>query len=230
MSVYSRERKAQKMRSSLNGLQANQRLQMDGLKLLEILPSEAAVLSFLDPQYRGVLDKLTYGNEGEQRGQQRAALQQMDETLIRTFIKGIHKALAPMGHLFLWMDKFHLCTGFSKWIEDTDFEVVDLITWYKARMGMGYRTRRCSEYLAVLQKPPKRAKDVWQLHDIPDVWEEKPTKNRHTHAKPIELQSRLIEAVSLPEDLVVDPAAGSFSVLKACQQTGRTFVGCDING
>ena len=61
---------------------------MDGLDFLARLPDEAIPLAFLDPQYRGVLDKLAYGNEGVNRGRARAALQQMDETTIN-FIQEI---------------------------------------------------------------------------------------------------------------------------------------------
>ena len=203
---------------------------MDGLQFLSLLSKETATVAFFDPQYRGVLDKLDYGNEGKKRGQKRASLSQMDEDSIKTFISEIYRILVPSGHLFLWMDKFHLCTGFLHWLKGTDFEIVDLVTWYKARIGMGYRTRRCSEHLVVLQRPPKRAKGVWQHHDIPDVWKEAPQRTSHTHAKPIGLQAKLIEAVSTEGDVVVDPAAGSFSVLKACEETARTFIGCDING
>jgi len=42
------------------------------------------------------------------------------------------------------------------------------------------------------------------------------------------LQKILIEAVTNPLDLVVDPAAGSYSVLEACLLSQRTFLGCDI--
>ena len=63
---------------------------------------------------------------------------------------------------------------------------VDLITWNKGRIGMGYRTRRTAEYLIVLQKTPKRAKGVWTRHDIPDVWTEKPS-SKVTHSKPVEV-------------------------------------------
>ena len=96
---------------------------------------------------------------------------------------------------------------------------------------MGYRTRRRSEHLLVLQKPPRRAKGVWKRHDIPDVWQEPAQRGGGgVHPKPVGLQGALIEAVSNPGDTVVDPAAGSFSVLDACRAHGRDFVGCDING
>ena len=94
-------------------------------------------------------------------------------------------------------------------------------------MGMGYRTRRKSEYLLVLQKTPLKAKATWKDHAIPDVWEEKVIKT-HPHSKPIELQRRLIEATTDEGDLVLDPAAGGYSVLEACKLSGRNFLGCDI--
>ena len=72
-----------------------------------------------------------------------------------------------------------------------------------------------------------RAKACWTDHSIPDVWREAATKN-HPHGKPVELQKRLIEAVTRDGDTVVDPAAGGYSVLEACRLSGRTFIGCDI--
>ena len=213
------------------GLAFDQRLKMEGLHFLGLLPSGAVPAAFLDPQYRGVLDHLAYGNEGARRGAARAALPQMTDE-IPAFIGEIDRCLMPSGHLFLWTDKYHLCTGFGDWLDGTSLEIVDMVTWHKKRIGMGYRTRRASEYLIVLQKAPRKAKGVWKVHTIPDVWSEAvPNRSRlRVHPKPVELQAALIEAVSNPGDIVVDPAAGSFSVMEACQQKGRTFLGCDING
>jgi site-specific DNA-methyltransferase (adenine-specific) len=129
----------------------------------------------------------------------------------------------------LWIDKFHLCEGVQHWMEGTSLDLVDLVVWNKQRMGMGYRSRRVSEYLLVVQKRPRRAKGVWSLHNIPDVWDEK-LATRHAHGKPVGLQARLIESVTNSGDVVLDPAAGSFSVMDACGRTGRRFLGCDVAG
>jgi len=51
---------------------------MDGLTLLKSLENNSVSLVFFDPQYRGVLDKMNYGNEGE-RQIKRSKLIQMDE-------------------------------------------------------------------------------------------------------------------------------------------------------
>lgn len=49
-------------------LKVNKRLKMDGEKFLLLLPPVSFPVAFFDPQYRGVLDKLGYGNEGKERG------------------------------------------------------------------------------------------------------------------------------------------------------------------
>ena len=211
-------------------LKPNTRIKMDGLEFLAMLPAEAVPVAFLDPQYRGVLEKLSYGNEGKSRGKRRSALEQMSEETICQFVRGIDRALIPSGHLFLWIDKFHLCQGIHPWLSGTSLGIVDLVTWNKGTFGMGYRTRRRAEYCVVLQKKPQRAKGVWKTHTIPDVIQEQIPRREHPHTKPIELQGELMAAVSNEGDFVIDPAAGSFSVLFAAQSRRRTFLGCDLKG
>lgn len=158
---------------------------------------------------------------------ERCTLKQMDEETIVKFIKEIDRVLKNSGHLFLWVDKFHLCQGILNWIVDTNLTLVDMIVWDKGKIGMGYRTRRKSEYLIVLQKAPVRAKGCWTDHSIPDVWEEK-VRKVHPHSKPIELQRRLIAATTYDGDVILDPAASGFSVFEACKLLNRDFLGGDI--
>ena len=227
--VFSTERVVQAPLIDLpDFLKPNTRLKMDGLEFLSHLPKKSIPVAFLDPQYRGLLDKMNYGNEGKSREKRRCSLKQMTEELIEQFIAGIDDVLIPSGHLFLWIDKFHLCQGFKPWIEGTQLEIVDLIIWDKERFGMGYRSRRVCEYCVVLQKHPKRAKGVWKIHNIRDVWREQTDTKKHPHPKPVKLQAALITAVSNEGDYVIDPAAGSFSVMEAAHSQNRNFIGCDL--
>ncbi len=211
-----------------SGLTLNSRLKMDGRVLLRKLLDNTVSAVFFDPQFRGVYDKMKYGNENTSRNHVRVSLPQMSENVIVEFVKEISRVLIPSGHLFLWMDKFHLCSDFRNWTDGTLLSVVDMVTWDKEKIGLGYRTRHRSEFCIILQKEPRRAKGVWTLRNIPDVWQEKIPKKTHPHNKPVELQGELIEAVTSHGDLVVDPAAGSFSVLGACEMRGRNFLGCDL--
>ena len=207
----------------------NQKNQCDGFELLISIESDSIPLCFFDPQYRGILDKMKYGNEGKNRGAARSELVQMSTETIGTFISHIHRILKPSGHLALWVDKFHLCTDAPALISNSGLQLVDMIVWDKMRMGMGYRSRRTSEYLIIAQKRPIRAKGVWNRHDIKDVWSEKADRSSHTHAKPVGLQSAIISAVTKESDTVLDPAAGGYSVWSAARAENRNFLGCDIN-
>ncbi len=229
-SVYSNQRDAIAPDFVADGLLIDTPQKLDGLELLRKLPAASFPLVFFDPQYRSVLDKQAYGNEGVQRGKRRTALPQMSNETIHSFIGEIERVLMPSGHLMLWADKFIVCNGISAIVDHPALHLVDMITWNKERMGMGYRSRRYGEHLVIFQKLPVRAKGVWRLHDIPDVWNEKIENGHrnHTHFKPIRLQMTLIEAVTNPGDTVVDPAAGGYSVLKAALLTDRHFIGCDI--
>lgn len=200
---------------------------INGLDLLDNINEGVITACFFDPQYRGVMDKMKYGNEGE-RQKGRAELSQMSEETIKFFIKEIDRVLIPGGHLFLWVDKFHLCEGTMHWTYDTSLSIVDLITWDKGKIGMGYRTRRKSEHLLIIQKQPLKAKGYWTRHDIPDVWVEKIADKKHPHQKPFMLQKNLIDAVSSEGDYILDPCAGSYSVMDACKDISRNFIGGDL--
>lgn len=229
-SVYgSKEREAKQVDFQLPAdILVNEPQVMNGLLLLNAIPDEVIPVVFFDPQYQGIMEKMSYGNAGVSRAKKRMQLQQMTNETIHRFLKQIHRILIKSGHVFLWIDKYHLCEGIHYWFNLSDFELVDMLVWHKDKMGQGYRSRRTCEYCVVLQKKPKRVKNVWIVRNIPDVYTEKVLNKVHTHQKPLELQTKLISAVSSEGDYVVDPAAGSYSVMKAAHSINRNFIGCDI--
>ena len=194
--------------------------------LLRSLPDGCTPLVFFDPQYREVLDRLAYGNEGA-RQRDRCALPAMSAGYIDAMLPRDRAGAAaerlpdalgrhvPPLHGRSPPHRRHPSTRRSDQLG-------------LRAPGIGYRTRRRGSYLLVLQKPPPRAKATWRDHGIPDRWAEKVDRRIHPHAKPAGLIARLIGAVTQPGDLVVDPAAGGFTVMHAAHELGRRFVGCDI--
>jgi site-specific DNA-methyltransferase (adenine-specific) len=184
------------------------------------------------------MDKMNYGNEGA-RQSERANLPQMSDELIVEFIKETSRVLKPSAYLFLWIDKFILCEGkHLNWFKEVNvvpkpiMNLVDMITWDKESFGMGARSRRTNEFLLVYQKSPKTTKN-WTDKGIPDTWEESIPNPRnkalHPHRKPSTLLKRLITATAKEKDFVLDPCAGSFSVMDAAISSNRNFIGCDIS-
>lgn len=206
------------------------RNRFDGLDLLRCTYDREVAAVFFDPQYRAMLDKMAFGNEGKTRERARIALPQMDDATIKSFIAEIQRVLKPSGHLFFWVDKFTIGSGLhARYIRPfKDLAIVDLIHWNKMRPGMGRRARCRSEYIVVVQKQPTRAKGIWIDHRIDDSWSEQSDRSVHPHAKPHQLTERLIRATTKRGDVIVDPCAGSYVVLDACIASGRTFVGCDL--
>ena len=201
------------------------------LELLHSLSDECAPLAFFDPQHRGVFDKPKFGNEGaRQKG--RVNLPAMSESYIDEVCREAVRVLAPSGYLLRWIDTFGLCEGHHLRIADA-IKCVDLIAWDNLRAGQGKRSRRRGDYLLVLQKRPIRARTTWRDRGISSRWSEKielkvyPRKT-YRHAKPIGLISHLIGAVTRLGDLVVDSAAGGFTVMHVATEMQRWFVDCDI--
>ena len=209
-----------------SGFRRNSAQRGDALVLLRYLRDCCTPLVYFDPQHRGPLDKLAYGNEGaRQKG--RARLPTMTSDYIDACCREVARVLQPSGYLLQWVDTFKLCEAHHLQIAEV-LKCVDLIAWDSERIGNGYRSRRRGDYLLVLQKPPVRAKATWRDHSIPNRWPEKVDRKVHPHIKPIGLIARLIAATTEPGDLVVDPAAGSFVVMYAAHQLGRDFMGCDL--
>jgi site-specific DNA-methyltransferase (adenine-specific) len=149
----------------------------------------------------------------------------MGEDYIDACCREIARVLVPSGYCMHWLDTYRLCEAHHLRVADC-LKSVDLIAWDNLRLGMGKRSRRRGDYLLVLQKPPKTAKN-WRDHSISNRWVEKVNRKIHAHVKPAGLIERLIGAVTRPGALVVDPAAGSFVVMHAALRLGREFIGCD---
>jgi site-specific DNA-methyltransferase (adenine-specific) len=81
---------------------------VDGLEMLRGIETNSVALVFFDPQYRAILDKMDYGNEGA-RQSERFNQVQMSADTIGKFATEIARVLKPSAHVCLWMDKFTLC-------------------------------------------------------------------------------------------------------------------------
>ena len=181
--------------------QRNVAQQGDCLELLRSLSEACSPLVFLDPQYRGVMDKLKYGNEGS-RQKGRFLLPPMTGEYIDRCSREAVRVLRPSGYLLRWTDEFHLCEADHLRIKDV-IRCVGVIAWDNLRPGNGNRARHRGTYLLILQKEPCKAKATWRDRGIPDRWVERiiHPQSQHPHRKPIGLISQLIRALSKPGDL-----------------------------
>jgi site-specific DNA-methyltransferase (adenine-specific) len=107
----------------------------------------------------------------------------------------------------------------------------NLIVWDKGgAVGGGGDIATCLkrtwELIQVARNGPMRggrAESVWRAKQSPHG------TRQHIAAKPLSLMRAIIERFTNPGDVVFDPFAGSGSTGVACLQTGRRFIGIEID-
>jgi hypothetical protein len=93
---------------------------------------------------------------------------------------------------------------------------------HAARIGTGWKP-----LLIFTRNDADRGAQPWLLDDV--VTSSGDDKNHHHWGQNVGPFSRLIESLTQPGDLVVDPFVGGGTTAVAARDTGRRFFGCDID-
>jgi len=99
-----------------------------------------------------------------------------------------------------------------------------LAWWKPAAMGRCVVGFNNWEPIALYGKTKRQVCDVIRATIKPD-----PAMDGHPCPKPLEWATKQIEMLAKPGDTVLDPFAGSGTTGVACAQTGRNFIGIEID-
>ena len=123
----------------------------------------------------------------------------------------------------------------SIWLDEV-FNFKQMVVWDKGPMGMGWHYRRSYETVLVGEKPGARCawfggNDKENIIRPGDFGIRKiiPRADDHPTPKPIELYAHFIRLHTEADGLVCDPFFGHAPCAVACIQTGRRFIGCEID-
>jgi site-specific DNA-methyltransferase (adenine-specific) len=99
------------------------------------------------------------------------------------------------------------------------------IIWDKRQPGLGYHIRYAHESIAIFRfgepcRPPSPILSVLCCHQL---------SKRHPHEKPISVLKSLVAWTTPPGATILDPFMGSGTTGVACVQTGRSFIGIEID-
>jgi len=216
----------------------------DCLDVLRGLPDGSVDLIWTDPPYghaNGGAD-LAAARVGVRGARQRPTqtiandAPQQWEPLMRAFLGEAARVLRPesacccccccggggpdpaFARLALWID------------EPMDF--VHAVVWDKSARGngMGWRYRRNYEFVMVAK--PKGGRLGWADGQaaVPNVVRTRPVANvLHPTTKPVDLVSSFVQWHTNEGATVLDPFMGSGTTGVACVQTGRNFIGIEID-
>lgn len=203
----------------LSKIPINEIIKADCIEFLKSLPNNCADLIITDPPYG---DNIIYGWNNK-------AIKNNETPLINCqALVELYRVLKRNRSLYIFTNWKHYPFLTEFIMRYTKFSIRHLIVWKKHNFGMGWAFRHQYELILVLEK----GKPKYSLKDFSDVQTALPVihdKITHPHEKPVDLISKMINHSSKKGDLVLDPFCGSGSVCVACQETGRKWIGIDID-
>lgn len=198
----------------------------DCIELLDALPDESVDLALTDPPYG-----IGYSSRRRKDGSFSRQIAN-DESLnvVARSSRRLYRVLKPDSALYLFASPRRQ-DAVAVILERAGFRVKNRIVWDKGihttgdcRGAFGYRYEIL--FLAAKGRPlirGKRHSDVWRFPRVVSQ------RMAHQNEKPVPLLVQAVESFSDPGALVLDPFMGSGSTGEACAETGRAFLGCELD-
>ena len=202
----------------------------DGAQVGALAGDTAAALAFTDPPYNVALGD----HGGRQRGarKRRIANDALTPEAWEVFVRGWAENL--LAHVD---GALYVCMSTKEWplvsrvLAELGGHWSDTLIWAKDRFVLG-RADYQRQYEPIWYGWREGATRHWcGDRDQGDVWEiTRPAVSEwHPTTKPVELVERALANSSEPGDVVLDLFLGSGSTLIACERTGRTCLGMELD-
>ena len=227
----------------------------DCLELLAELPEDSVAMIFADPPYNlsnggfsvhaGKRVSVNKGDWDKSDGIE------ADFAFHREWIKACRRVLKPHGSIWIsgTYHSIYQC-GFA--LQLSEYHILNDICWYKpnaapniscrnfaashesllwarkdkfAKHTFNYQEMKQGEWVKdFIKKPDKQMRSVWAISTPP------PTEKKlgkHPAQKPYALLSRIVQACTHSDDVVLDPFSGSGTTGLAAFKLGRKYIGID---
>jgi DNA modification methylase len=190
---------------------------LDPAEYSRLMTDQRGAAIFTDPPYNVPIRGHVSGLGKKQHKNFVMASGEMSEAEFTNFLSNVCNLLARYSHEgsihFICMDWRHVRELLIAGREAYD-ELKNICVWTKDNAGMGSLYRSQHEFVFVFKSGKRPHRNNVQLH---------PT------VKPVALVADAIMDVSDRGDVVLDPFLGSGTTLIACERTGRTCYGIELD-
>lgn len=213
----------------------NNIINCDCYEMIKNIPDNSIDLVVIDPPY----ELEAHGGSKSQLAKQ--IQKQHKELYDNNLCIGINNKL--LEELCRVMKKINICIFCNKkqllqYMNFFDKKgcLFDLITWHKNNSIPNYSFKYMSdtEYCLIFRKNKEMNKET-ENYEMRKTWWIEPINIKdkqlyfHPTIKPLELVKRLVLNHSLKNEIILDCFCGSGTTCVACKETGRKFIGMEIN-
>lgn len=207
-------------------------LQGNSLEVLAKYPPNSFDHCITDPPYGIDMEMLDQGPDRRPNVEAIKAEHQVNSNLdlLEKLFPLVSRVLRPKGFFALWcdIDNWHLL---KQWAEASDFRVQRWpLIWHKTspcqNMAAQYNFTKNYEACMVCRKPSAVLAKTTPSSIITHAAFK---ADSNMFAKPLEVWQYLIEALTLQNQVILDPFCGEGSSLEAFLTYHRSFVGIEIN-
>ena len=197
----------------------------DARKALSLIPDGHVDLIVTDPPYRVITGGLnTHNAPGGIFKHHKGQHFEHNSTAFEDYMPELFRVLTSPGHMWMFVNFINMQRAMTA-IEQAGFKIHNLFVWRKNTMNPNRWGMKNCEYIILARKGPARA---LYTPSLPTVIDADSVKNRiHPTQKPTDLLRKLVEASSLPGQIVMDPFCGSGSTAYSCDD--RQFFCIDID-
>jgi site-specific DNA-methyltransferase (adenine-specific) len=225
-------------------------LQGDALEALAMLPDNSVDCIWTDPPYllsndgvTCVSGRRTRVNKGEW---DRSRGIEEDFAFHRAWLAECYRVLKPAGTIWV-TGTLHVYLSVGMAMQQLGYRILNDIIWEKPSPppNLGCRCfTHSTEVILWATKAKKGSKDRYTFHydemreenggrQMKNVWrlpaarKSEKRHGKHPTQKPVELVARCLRASTNPDDLIVDPFAGTGATGVAALSLGRRFLGVE---
>lgn len=208
----------------------------DCLEVMDKLIAEGVKVDAIitDPPYK-VTSRGNAGNSGgmlQKEINKKGLVFENNNININDFAPKLFSLLKDSGHAYIMTNHTNL-QEYLNVLTKNGFHFIKSLIWDKGNKIMGQYYMSQFEYIIFLRKGRGVKINNCGTSDILAVANKKQkdenNKNLHDTEKPVELMRILIENSSKEGELVLDPFMGIGSTGVACKNTGRNFIGIELD-
>jgi len=204
----------------------------DARHVMRAMPACSVDLIVTDPPYRTISGgnresgNQPYGRPSGMLSRNDGRIFEHNDAPVETWMPLLHRVLTSPGHCYVMTNLLNLWP-FRDAALRVGFQVHNLLIWRKNTVTPNRWYMKNAEYILFLRKGPARS--VYTPSAKMVLEHDNPRNKSHETEKPVGLMRDMILASSREGETVFDPFCGSGATGVAAVETGRQFLGIEID-